>query len=155
MEMKGEQLIALPQQETWRALNDPEILKACIPGCDAMDKQSDTEYHIRMKLKIGPVNTKFNGKLLLSDLDPPRAYSLGFEGQGGVSGFGNGAAQVRLDPAAGGTLLTYTVKAIVGGKIAQVGSRLIDGVAKKLADKFFKDFNKRVSATAADVEKEN
>jgi carbon monoxide dehydrogenase subunit G len=154
MEMKGEQLITLPQQETWLALNDPEILKACIPGCEAMDRESDTEYHIRMKLKIGPVNAKFNGKLLLSDLDPPHAYSLAFEGQGGVAGFGKGGARVQLEPADNGTRLTYTVKATVGGKIAQVGSRLIDGVAKKLADKFFKDFNKRVSAGTTETEKD-
>lgn len=138
--MTGEQLISLPQDETWRALNDTEVLKACIPGCETIEQISPTEYQLTMTAKVGPVNAKFKGKMTLSDVEPPRAYTLRFEGQGGVAGFAKGEANVHLAAEAEGTRLSYGVKAMVGGKLAQVGARLIDGVAKKLADQFFTAF---------------
>jgi carbon monoxide dehydrogenase subunit G len=138
--MTGEQLIALPQQRVWEALNDPAVLKACIPGCEVMEKVSDNEYRVVMSASVGPVKAKFNGKLLLSDLNPPNSYALAFEGSGGAAGFGKGSSTVTLSPADGGTRLAYTAHATVGGKLAQVGSRLIDGVARKMADEFFAKF---------------
>lgn len=145
MEMTGEQLIPLPQAATWEALNDPEILKACIPGCETIAQIAENEYELTMTAKVGPVNAKFKGKMTVSEADPPRAYTLVFEGHGGVAGFAKGRASVALTPQDAGTRLAYTAKAAVGGKLAQVGARLIDGVAKKLADQFFTAFNKRVS----------
>ena len=145
MEMTGEQLIPLPQEATWRALNDTAILKECIPGCEAIEQVSDTEYQLTMTAKVGPVSAKFKGKMTLSDIDPPNAYTLVFEGQGGVAGFAKGQANVQLTPNAEGTRLGYAVKAMIGGKLAQVGSRLVDGVAKKMAEQFFTAFNKRAS----------
>ena len=143
MEMTGEQLIPLTQDETWRALNDTDVLKDCIPGCETMEQVSDTEYQLTMTAKVGPVSAKFKGKMTLTDVTPPHAYTLVFEGQGGVAGFAKGQASVQLTPEADGTRLGYAVKAMVGGKIAQVGARLIDGVAKKIAGQFFSAFNKR------------
>jgi carbon monoxide dehydrogenase subunit G len=143
MEMTGEQLIPLSQDATWHALNDTEILKACIPGCESIEKQSDNEYLLTMVAKVGPVSAKFKGKMTLSDIDPPNAYKLLFEGQGGVAGFAKGEASVRLVPEGDNTKLGYAVKAMVGGKLAQVGSRLIDGVAKKIAEQFFTAFNEQ------------
>ena len=151
MEMTGEQLIALPQQATWDALNDTAVLMACIPGCDSIDKQSDNEYLLTMTAKVGPVSAKFKGKMTLLDVQAPDAYTLQFEGQGGVAGFAKGEAQVRLAPEGDATRLSYSVKASIGGKLAQVGARLIDGVAKKMAGQFFSAFNKHASggSTAA------
>lgn len=143
MEMTGEQLIPLTQTETWRALNDTAILKDCIPGCETIEQISDTEYQLTMTAKVGPVNAKFKGKMTLADIVPPHAYTLVFEGQGGVAGFAKGQANVQLTPEGGGTKLGYAVKAMVGGKLAQVGARLVDGVAKKIAGQFFSEFNKR------------
>jgi uncharacterized protein len=148
MEMTGEQLIALPQAEVWRALNDPEILKSCIPGCESIEKTSDNEYRVAMTAAVGPVKAKFSGKLVLSDLQPPDSYSLSFEGSGGAAGFGKGGAHVSLRPEGSGTRLSYTAKASVGGKLAQVGSRLIDGVARKMADDFFTAFNRKLGGSA-------
>ncbi len=145
MEMTGEQLIPLPREATWRALNDTAILKACIPGCETIEQISDTEYQLTMTAKVGPVSAKFKGKMTLSDVDPPHAYTLVFEGQGGVAGFARGQANVQLVPEVEGTRLGYAVKAMIGGKLAQVGSRLIDGVAKKLAEQFFTAFNANAS----------
>lgn len=145
MEMSGEQHIPLPQQRVWEALNDPEILKACIPGCESIDRVSENEYKVAMTAAVGPVKAKFSGKLLLADMNPPNSYSLAFEGSGGAAGFGKGSAQVSLAPESGGTLLTYKATASVGGKLAQIGSRLIDGVAKKMSDDFFIRFNKTVA----------
>ena len=150
MEMSGEQRIPLPQQRVWEALNDPEILKACIPGCENIERVSDNEYKVALTAAIGPVKAKFSGKLLLSDIKPPNSYSLAFEGSGGAAGFGKGGAQVSLAPEGGGTLLTYKATASVGGKLAQIGSRLIEGVAKKMSDDFFARFNRTV-APAADA----
>lgn len=153
MDMTGEQIIPLPQQRVWEALNDPAILKACIPGCETMEKVSDSEYRVVMSASVGPVKARFNGKLLLSDLNPPNSYALAFEGSGGAAGFGKGSSTVTLSPADGGTRLSYTAHATVGGKLAQVGSRLIDGVARKMADDFFAKFNQAIvpapAATAA------
>jgi uncharacterized protein len=145
MEMTGEQLIALPQQATWDALNDTAVLMACIPGCDSIDKQSDNEYLLTMTAKVGPVSAKFKGKMTLTDVQAPDAYTLQFEGQGGVAGFARGEARVSLAPEGDSTRLSYSVKASIGGKLAQVGARLIDGVAKKMAEQFFSAFNKHAS----------
>lgn len=136
MDMNGEQLIPLPRQRVWEALNDPETLKACIPGCESIERVSDAEYKIAMTAAIGPVKAKFSGKLLLSDLNPPESYTIAFEGSGGAAGFGKGGAKVVLAPEGDSTRLVYTAHATVGGKLAQIGSRLIDGVAKKMTEDF-------------------
>jgi len=149
MEMTGEQLIPVSQAEVWRGLNDPEVLMACIAGCESIDKVSDNEYRVVIVAAVGPVKAKFSGKLLLSDLNPPNSYSLSFEGSGGAAGFGKGGAQVSLKAEGAGTRLTYSAKASVGGKLAQVGSRLIDGVARKMADDFFTAFNEKLAGPAA------
>ena len=145
MEMTGEQLIPVPQEKVWQGLNDPEVLKACIAGCESIDKVSGNEYKVVIVAAVGPVKAKFSGKLVLSDLNPPNSYSLSFEGSGGAAGFGKGGAQVSLKTEGSGTRLTYSAKASVGGKLAQVGSRLIDGVAKKMADDFFTAFNEKLA----------
>lgn len=149
MEMTGEQLIPVPQEKVWQGLNDPEVLKACIAGCESIDKVSDNEYKVVIVAAVGPVRAKFNGKLVLSDLNPPNSYSLSFEGSGGAAGFGKGGAQVSLKTETLGTRLSYSAKASVGGKLAQVGSRLIDGVAKKMADDFFAAFNEKLAGGAS------
>lgn len=146
MEMTGEQLIPLPQQITWDGLNDIAVLKDCIPGCETIEQITPTEFQLTMTAKVGPVSAKFKGRMTLSDVVPPRGYTLTFEGQGGVAGFAKGEARVELAPDDGGTRLGYSAKAMIGGKLAQVGARLIDGVAKKMAEQFFASFNKRVSA---------
>lgn len=148
MEMKGEQLIPLPQDATWSALNDTAVLKDCIPGCESIEQVGENEYSMVMAAKVGPVNAKFKGRMTVRDPDPPRGYTLVFEGQGGVAGFAKGEATVALSPQDSGTKLEYTAKAAIGGKLAQVGARLIDGVAKKMAGQFFEAFNKRVSPKA-------
>ncbi|HZP93499.1 MAG TPA: carbon monoxide dehydrogenase subunit G [Burkholderiales bacterium] len=148
MDMTGEQLIPLPQQKVWEALNDPEILKACIPGCESIEKVSDVEYRVVLTAAIGPVKARFSGTLSLADLKPPHSYSLAFEGSGGAAGFGKGRAQVSLFADGDGTRLNYKASATVGGKLAQIGSRLIDGVARKMADEFFSRFNRTVAAPA-------
>jgi len=151
MEMKGEQLIPVPQAEVWRGLNDPEILKACIPGCESIERVTDTEYKVALTIAVGPVKAKFAGKLMLSDLNPPTSYSLAFEGSGGAAGFAKGNANVSLSTEGSATKLAYTTKANVGGKLAQIGSRLIDGVAMKTADQFFAKFNEIMAPAAAAV----
>jgi uncharacterized protein len=145
MEMTGEQLIPLPQDATWKALNDPAVLKDCIPGCESITRVSDNDYDLVMTAKVGPVSAKFKGRMTVTDANPPNAYTLKFEGQGGVAGFAKGEATVQLSPKDAGTRLAYSAKANVGGKLAQVGSRLIDGVARQIAEKFFEAFNKRAS----------
>ena len=149
MEMTGEQLIPLPQAEVWRGLNDPEVLKACIAGCESIERVSDTEYRVAMTASVGPVRAKFSGRLMLSDLNPPNSYSLSFEGSGGAAGFGKGGAKVSLQTEGSATRLRYTANASVGGKLAQVGSRLIDGVARKMADDFFAAFNETLAGPSA------
>ena len=148
MEIVGEQLIPRPQGVTWSSIIDPEVLKVCIPGCESMDKVGDNEYAMVMGAKVGPVSAKFKSKITLADVDAPNSYTLIFEGQGGVAGFAKGEARVRLSPEGDSTRLQYTAKATIGGKLAQVGSRLVDGVAKKLAENFFTKFNEHVSGTA-------
>ena len=152
MEMTGEQLIPLPQVEVWRGLIDPEVLKASIPGCESIEKITDNEYKIALTAAVGPVKAKFKGKLVLSDIKAPNSYSLAFEGSGGAAGFAKGGAQVSLSPEAGGTRLRYSAKASIGGKLAQVGSRLIDGVAAKTADDFFANFKVTLAPQAAAAE---
>jgi uncharacterized protein len=149
VEMTGQQVVSLPQQDTWQALNDPAVLQECIPGCNSLEKISDTQYQLTMTARIGPVSAKFKGLMTLQDVEAPRTYTMVFEGQGGVAGFAKGQAIVTLVPEAEGTQLTYVVKANVGGKLAQLGARLIDGVARKLADDFFKCFNARYAKPEA------
>ena len=141
MDMQGARQLAITQQQAWDALNDPAVLKACIPGCDKVEPTGDNQYSIGMALKIGPVSAKFSGKITLSDIHPPVSYKINFEGQGGPAGFGKGDSAVTLTPNADGCELTYTVHASVGGKIAQLGQRLIDGAAKSMAEDFFKRFD--------------
>ncbi len=145
MEMTGEQLIALPQEATWKALNDTAVLKDCIPGCESIEQTGDNEFQLIMTAKVGPVSAKFKGKMTLSDVVPPTSYTIVFEGQGGVAGFAKGQASVNLEPQDNSTKLGYIVNAMIGGKLAQIGSRLVDGVAKKIAGDFFTAFNARVS----------
>lgn len=151
MEMTGERQIAASRATVWAALNDPEVLKRCIPGCETLEMQSPTDMTARVKLAIGPVRATFNGKVKLSDLDPPNSYRISGEGQGGVAGYAKGGAVVRLSDSGGGTLMHYDVKADVGGKLAQLGGRLIDSTAKKLADEFFEKFAAVVGGGDASV----
>lgn len=148
MQMSGEQLIPRPQTVTWSSLTDPQVLKACIPGCESMDQIGNNEYQLVLGAKVGPVSAKFKGKITLAQVDAPHAYTLLFEGQGGVAGFAKGEANVRLLPDGAATRLQYTAKATIGGKLAQVGSRLVDGVAKKMADQFFSAFNNHLTESA-------
>ena len=148
MEITGDQLIPKPQQQTWDAICDPAVLKICIPGCDSMEKISDSEFDLAITAKVGPVSAKFKAKITLTNVDAPNAYRLIFEGQGGVAGFAKGEADVKLAPEEGGTRLSYAARANVGGKIAQVGARLVDGVARKMAENFFSNFNKHLTSTA-------
>lgn len=151
MEITGEQLIPLPQRSVWEALNDPEILRQCIPGCESVERVTDDEYKMTMVAAVGPVKAKFTGKLTIVDPVPPDSYAIAFEGSGGVAGFGKGRAEVSLTMESDAvTVLTYKANATVGGKIAQVGSRLIDGVARKLADSFFERFNQTVAPPPPD-----
>jgi carbon monoxide dehydrogenase subunit G len=148
MTMKGEVLLPASRETVWAKLNDAEVLKMCIPGCQSLDKTSDTSFSAVAKLKIGPVSATFKGAVELSDLDPPNGYTISGQGEGGVAGFAKGGAKVALGPApeGDGTVLYYDVEANVGGKIAQLGARLIDGVAKKMADQFFDNFAEAVKA---------
>jgi uncharacterized protein len=148
MEMQGERRIPAPRDAVWARLNDAETLKECIPGCQTVEKTSDTEFTAKVRAKVGPVSANFAGKVTLSDLDPPRGYTISGEGTGGVAGFAKGGAKVTLDEDGGETILRYGVEAQVGGKLAQVGSRLIDGVARKMADDFFTRFVNLVSPPA-------
>jgi carbon monoxide dehydrogenase subunit G len=146
MDMTGERRIAASRQTVWQALNDPEVLKASIPGCESLEKLSDTDMKATAAVKIGPIAARFSGAVRLTDLDPPNSYSIGGEGQGGVAGFAKGGAKVRLaDGDGGGTLLHYEVHAQVGGKIAQLGARLIDATAKQMADSFFDRFSAQLA----------
>lgn len=145
MTMNGEYQLAAARQKVWEKLNDAETLKACIPGCDELIKSADNEFQAVATQKIGPVKAKFKGTVKLLDLDPPNGYRIQGEGNGGVAGFAKGGATVTLADKDGGTLLTYNVEAQIGGKLAQVGQRLVNGVAKKLADEFFKRFSAAVT----------
>jgi carbon monoxide dehydrogenase subunit G len=152
MEMTGEQLVPAPQRVVWEALNDPGMLKACVPGCESIEKTGDNEYVVSMVARVGPVSAKFKGKLILSDIKAPDSYSLAFEGQGGAAGFAKGGAHVKLSFENNQTRLAYDVKASVGGKLAQIGSRLVDAAARKVADEFFRNFNRNVGAQGADAD---
>jgi carbon monoxide dehydrogenase subunit G len=148
MDMTGEVHLSAPREMVWRALNDPEILKQSIPGCEEIQKLSDTEMTARVAAKVGPVSARFSGKVMLSELDPPNGYTISGEGQGGVAGFAKGGAQVSLKDDGDGTMLSYKVQAQIGGKLAQIGSRLIDATARKMADEFFTRFAAAVSGGA-------
>ena len=137
MKMNGEFRVPTDRETVWRALNDPEVLKECLPGCQEIEKTSDTEMTATLALKVGPVKATFAGGVTLSDLDPPNGYTLSGQGQGGTAGFASGEARVRLVEDGGETVVHYDVDAKVGGKLAQIGSRLIDSTAKKLAKQFF------------------
>jgi carbon monoxide dehydrogenase subunit G len=140
MTMSGEQQLTASREKVWAALNDPEILKACIPGCETLDVTGENEFSAVATNKIGPVKARFKGKVRLTDLDPPNGYKISGEGDGGIAGFAKGGATVALSEKDGGTLLTYNVEAQIGGKLAQLGQRLVNGAAKKLADDFFTKF---------------
>ncbi len=144
--MEGEERIEAPISKVWEALNDPDTLKACIPGCEALEMKSPTEMEATVLLKIGPIKARFAGEVELKNLKPPHSYTIAGEGKGGVAGFAKGGADVTLaEDGPGATILTYSAKADVGGKMAQLGSRLIQSTSKKLAGKFFSDFNDKVS----------
>jgi hypothetical protein len=140
MEMTGEFRIPAPRQRVWEGLNDPEILKSAIPGCQTLEKVSDTEFSGKVVAAVGPVKATFAGKVIISDLDPPQSYTISGEGSGGVAGFAKGSAKVNLAEDGAATVLSYAVQAHVGGKLAQIGSRLIDSVARKMAEQFFGRF---------------
>ena len=146
MDMQGSRVLNATQEQAWQALNDPDILKACIPGCDKFELAEPNVYAVGVALKIGPVAAKFTGKVSLMDIVPPNSYALQFEAQGGIAGFGKGESKVELKPVYGGVELNYTVHSQVGGKIAQLGQRLIDGVAKTLAEDFFTRFEEQLQA---------
>ncbi len=141
MEMQGEYVIPAPKARVWETLNDPEILKASIAGCEELEKVDDETFTAKVRAKVGPVSARFSGKVTLSEQDPPNGYRISGEGQGGAAGFAKGGAVVRLEDVDDGTRLTYEATASVGGKLAQIGSRLIDGTARKMADDFFKKFS--------------
>jgi carbon monoxide dehydrogenase subunit G len=140
MDMTGDYHIPASREKVWQALNNPEILKECIPGCEEINMISETELTAKVTMKVGPVKARFGGKVTLSDIDPPNGYTISGEGTGGAAGFAKGGADVTLKEDGEGTLLKYTAKATVGGKLAQIGSRLIDSTSKKLANQFFDKF---------------
>jgi carbon monoxide dehydrogenase subunit G len=146
MEMISEQLIEMPRYTVWAALNDTAILQQAMPGCESFDATGENTFEARLVTKIGPVKAKFKFDVELSDLDPPNGYTISGAGQGGAAGFAKGSASVSLTEQDGATLLAYNVQANVGGKLAQLGARLIDGVAKKMADEFFENFKEIVAA---------
>ena len=149
MELNGERLIPATVDATWAALNDPETLKACIAGCESLERVGDDGYAAVVAMKIGPVSARFKGSLKLTNVDPPRGYTINFDGQGGVAGFGRGSADVSLAALSdSATKLTYNARATVGGKMAQIGSRLIDATAGKITDDFFKAFEAQLQARA-------
>jgi carbon monoxide dehydrogenase subunit G len=145
MDMTGQYRIPATRDQVWAALNDPATLKASLPGCESLERVSDREFAATVVAKVGPVKAKFNGNVTLSNLNPPESYTISGEGKGGAAGFAKGGADVRLTDEGDITVLTYTAKADVGGKLAQLGSRLIDGTAKKMADEFFANFSKQVA----------
>ncbi len=144
MDMQASRQLGVTQQQAWDALNDPEVLKLCIPGCDKVEATGENQYAVGVSVKIGPVSAKFAGKITLSDIVPPQSYTITFDGQGGAAGFGKGNAKVTLTPTDTGCELAYTVHAQVGGKVAQLGQRLIDGAAKGMAEDFFKRFDQEM-----------
>jgi carbon monoxide dehydrogenase subunit G len=152
MEMTNTRTVPAPPAKVWAALNDPDALKASLPGCESLEKLSEDEWRAVMMAKVGPVSARFTGTMRMQDSTPPTGYTLKFEGQGGAAGFANGEAKVSLLPADGDqTALTYVVKAQVGGKLAQIGSRLIDGAAAKIADDFFARFSERLAPAGVET----
>ena len=149
MVMTGEVQLPATRETIWAELNDAEVLKACIPGCEELNKNSDTEFQAIVVTKIGPVKARFKGRVHLTDLNPPNGYKISGEGDGGVAGFAKGGATVTLSDKDGGTLLSYNVEAQIGGKLAQLGQRLVNGAAKKIADDFFKNFAATVQPAGA------
>jgi carbon monoxide dehydrogenase subunit G len=149
MDMSGEERIAAPREAVWAALNDPDVLKACIPGCQSLTMKSPNELEATVKIKIGPVSANFSGEVTLSNLNPPESYTISGEGKGGIAGFAKGGADVRLTEDGEGTILSYDVKAQIGGKLAQLGSRVIDSTSKKLATKFFADLGAKLNGGTA------
>lgn len=148
MQMSGEQRIEAPRERVWAALNDPEVLRRCIPGCQSLDKESDTAMKAVVEIKIGPIGAKFNGAVTLSDINPPESYTITGQGQGGTVGSAKGGARVRLAETGGATVLSYDVDAEVGGRLAQLGGPIIDATAKQLAGKFFRQFGAEVEGTS-------
>jgi carbon monoxide dehydrogenase subunit G len=153
MKMTGEELIAAPREAVWKALNDTDILKKCIPGCESITRHSPTRMEARVVVKVGPVKAGFTGVVNLTDMDPPNGYRISGEGKGGLAGFATGGANVRLEDATGGTLLKYDVDAQVGGKLAMLGSRLIDASAQSLARQFFEKFAAAAASMGTPVAK--
>jgi uncharacterized protein len=149
MEMTGSRNVPASVEATWAALNDPEVLKSCIAGCESVERLSDTEFRVAMTARVGPVSAKFSGRIILADLVAPTSYRLNFEGQGGAAGFARGEAKVALAAEQDGTRIDYTATAQVGGKLAQIGSRLVDATAAKVADDFFARFVERLGGAAA------
>ena len=148
MEMAGERRIAATPQRVWEALNDPEVLRQCIPGCQSLEKEADDRFNAVAEIKIGPIGARFKGAVALSELDPPNGYTISGQGNGGVAGNAKGTAKVRLSADGAGTLLAYTVDAQVGGRMAQLGGPLIDATARNMADKFFTKFGEVVGSVA-------
>jgi len=148
MEMKGSRLVPASVEQTWAALNDPEVLRSCIPGCESIERAGEDAYQVAMTARVGPVSAKFTGRIALADIVAPSSYTIRFEGQGGAAGFANGEAKVALVAENTGTSIAYSAKAQVGGKLAQIGSRLVDGAATKIADDFFNCLASRLGAAA-------
>ncbi len=147
MELKGERTIPAPRERTWAALNDPTVLKACITGCESLEREGDNGLLALVAVKVGPVSARFKGKLQLADVVPQQSYTIHFDGQGGVAGFGKGSADVSLSDAGPGSItLAYVARAQVGGKLAQIGSRLVDAAAAKIAEDFFQAFEAQLRA---------
>lgn len=152
MELQGERLIPASVDATWAALNDPETLKACIAGCESLERTGDDAFTAVVAMKVGPVSARFKGNLQMTNIQPPNGYTINFDGQGGVAGFGKGSADVALTPDGANTLLKYNARATVGGKMAQVGARLIDAAAGKITEDFFKAFEAQLRPAAAPAE---
>lgn len=150
MELKGERLLPAPIDTVWAGLNDPEVLKACIAGCESLERTGDDAFQALVAVRVGPVAAKFKGNLKMTDVKPPTSYTIHFDGQGGVAGFGKGSADVQLASEGGGTKLSYVARAQVGGKMAQVGSRLIDAAAGKITEDFFAAFEAKVAPPPAE-----
>jgi carbon monoxide dehydrogenase subunit G len=144
MELTGDRLIPAPRERTWAALNDPEVLKACIAGCESLERTGDDAFAALVAVKVGPVSARFKGNLKLSNVQAPSSYTIHFDGQGGAAGFGKGSADVALEEEGGQTRLRYTARAQVGGKMAQIGSRLVDAAAAKVSEDFFQAFETRL-----------
>ena len=150
MDLQGERLIPADVQRTWDALNDPDALKACIPGCESVERTGDNSFESVVAVKIGPVSARFKGRLQMTNVQAPNAYTINFDGQGGAAGFGKGSADVSLAPEGEQTRLRFSAKAQVGGKMAQIGSRLVDATAQKLTEQFFTAFENHLRPAATE-----